>query len=1009
MSAAAESALKTEDAAIGMSLSSTELAGLPQLSRDPYELIRLTPGVFGDGARSGGGNSVGLPNTTGPGGSNVSIFQTENQVPISANGQRLSNNNFMVDGVSVNSLTWGGAAVVTPNQESVKGITVQSSAYSAEYGRNSGAQVEVVSKNGTNELHGSGFFKFNEPGLNAFNRYGGVDAPPVRVENNFRQWGGSLGGPILKNRLFYFFSYEGLRNNTNDFQTAWVETPQYRQSVITLRPNSVTAQIFQSPGVQPRIASVLDAGCPQGFAPGTCQKVAGGLDIGSLMGAAGTYVDTGQNPTGGGLDGIPDIQFVQLSNPNRIFGNQYNGRIDYSHGMDSFAFSTYLTPRSDTLSNAAGRDRPMADVMNTPLNSAYFLSYNRTISPTSLNQVRFNLTRFSSNQVAASSQTNFGIPRLEVEGLPFDRIRFGADRAETTPAIFAQNTFEVNDTYSKVFNRHALKAGFLVRREQNNNNLAGGARPLYSFQGLFNLANGTPIFEAINANPSTGQPADAQRYLRSTDFGWFVQDDWKVRPNLTVNLGLRYEYFSPLTETRGRLSNLFFGTQGLQNSQIQTVDRLYNPDWNNFAPRLGFAYSPGYLHSNAVIRGGFWVAYDRIPGSVFSNSAGNPPSFARYNICCGTATTSFSTPFAGGQILYALGANNSPSSYPINPALATGIDPVTGAPRGSAVEIWSVNPNERTPYVYVWSLDTEYRLPHNLIASVGYQGSAGHKLIRLVNQNYLYQNNPAFFAVYAPQTDVNSNFNALLVGLRRRYANGLDMALNYRWSKSIDTLSYEGPGAVTNQTYPMNLSTERGPSDYDATHYVNLTSIYDLPFYKKQQGFLGKLAGGFSLSGILNFHSGFPWTAKTGQSVSTPGGPSLSPTRPVAYFGGALTDPTTDAFIRPGGNFPNGGSAYFDITHSGFPGIGRNSFRGPRYFTTDFSFKKLTKLSASKWLGENAGIEFRANIYNAFNKLNLAPLGFFSPGTFIENNQFFGRSDAGLAGRVVELQARFSF
>src|SRR5690606_30847206 len=127
--------------------------------------------------RSGQGGSVGLPNTTGPGGSNASIFQTENQVPISANGQRLSNNNFQIDGVSVNSLGWGGSAVVTPNQESVKQMTVRANTYSAEYGRNSGAQIEVVSQNGTNQFHGSAFFKYNDPGLNAFNRYGGVNAP----------------------------------------------------------------------------------------------------------------------------------------------------------------------------------------------------------------------------------------------------------------------------------------------------------------------------------------------------------------------------------------------------------------------------------------------------------------------------------------------------------------------------------------------------------------------------------------------------------------------------------------------------------------------------------------------------------------------------------------------------------------------------------------------------------------------------------------------------------------
>src|SRR5215831_3841849 len=230
-------AIEKENANVARAISNVEIRQLPQVGRDPYELLRLTPGVFGDGARAGNGNAVYLPNTTGPGGSNNSIFQTENQVQISANGQRLSSNNFQIDGVSVNSFNWGGAALVTPNQESVKEIRVLANTYSAEDGRNSGAQIRVVSQNGTNDLHGSAFIKYNSPKLNAFNKYGGpnIDSARVRVNDYLRQFGGSLGGPLPlprfgqggkatfggKDKSFFFFSYEGLRNNTSNVGTSY--------------------------------------------------------------------------------------------------------------------------------------------------------------------------------------------------------------------------------------------------------------------------------------------------------------------------------------------------------------------------------------------------------------------------------------------------------------------------------------------------------------------------------------------------------------------------------------------------------------------------------------------------------------------------------------------------------------------------------------------------------------------------------------------------------------------
>lgn len=1021
VSATAGAGLQTENANLGGTITTLQVERLPQIGRDPYELLRLTPGVFGLGGRDGSGNSVGLPNTTGPGGSNSSIFQTENQVPISANGQRLSDNNYLIDGVTVDSLNWGGAAVVTPNQESVKEISVQSEPFGAEYGRNSGAQVEVVSKNGTNQLHGSGFFQFQDPGLNAYNKYGGpFDAPPVRVNTKFRQYGGSLGGPILKNKLFFFFSYEGLTNKTDTPYEGWVETPQFRQAVVNANPNSIAAKVLSSSGIEPRVAADLNVQCPASFPSGQCRQVSGGLDIGSLTGATGQYVDIGANPLGGGFDGVPDIQYALLGNPATQRGNQYNFRADYTRGNDSLTFSTYLTPLSGTSAQAASQSRPMADLPNHPFNSAFTVTYSRVFTPTLFNQAHASFTRFAYNQISASSNVNWGIPNLQVQNIPDGgaSINFGAPQANTTPAIFAQNTYEFNDTLSKVTGRHALRFGVVVRKMQNNDNLAGGARPVYTFQGLWNFANDAPIYEGINANPQNGAPADAQRYLRSGDYAGFIQDDIKLRPGFTLNLGLRYEYFAPLTDKGGQLSNLFFGSGNDYNTAyVRSVDRLYDPQWKNFAPRFGFAWSPESARNRFVVRGGYAWFYNQIPGAVFENSDQNPPSFANYGICCGNV----SSPFANGQILYALGSNNSIYGYPVNPALATGIDPATGAPRGPSnptaptTQVYMAQRDMPNPFVQVYSLNLQLQLPWQFIATAGYSGSEGRHQIRLVNQNFLYPAGPTFpfYAVYNPQPDVNTNFNALLLSLSRRYSNGLQFSANYRWSKSLDTLSYEGPGAVTNQTYPQDQATEYGPSDFDAPHFFTFNATYDLPFFQKQKGFAGRLLGGFNLSTIFTASSGFPWTPTTClTALQTPGGPTLCPIRPIAYLGNAGHEASNYAYIN-GTNFAGGGQRYFVITTpssgptTAAPGIGRNTWRGPGFITTDISIGKSTGLGFAH-LGEAAKLDLRANLYNVFNKLNLLPIGFGSPAATIDSPNF-GLSPGAMSGRTVELLARFSF
>src|SRR5258708_17559962 len=296
-------ALETEDANVQGTISSIEVQSLPEINRDPYELIRLAPGVFGDGARFGDGRAAGFPNgsgavsgSAGPGGSNTAIFQVENQPPISANGQRVTSNDYLVDGVSVNSLEWGGAAVITPSIESVQELTVLSIDYDASDGRSSGAHIKTVTKGGTNALHGGGVFLYHDPNFNAFNRFSGYQTgvgltPPVRDDDAFRQFAATLGGPIIRNKLFFFFNYEGLRAKNTTFENNWVETPQLDTLILGDRPGTPIATILQSSGLAPRIKQLLPASCALWvLANEPCAVVGTGIDIGSPGAAYGTYI-----------------------------------------------------------------------------------------------------------------------------------------------------------------------------------------------------------------------------------------------------------------------------------------------------------------------------------------------------------------------------------------------------------------------------------------------------------------------------------------------------------------------------------------------------------------------------------------------------------------------------------------------------------------------------------------------------------------------------------------------
>lgn len=1019
--------LETEDANIRKTLGTEEILRLPQVGRDPYELARLAPGVFGAGARGGNGNSLNFPNTSGPGGSNNSIFATENVQPISANGQRVSANNYQIDGTSVNSQTWGGGAVVTPSQESVKEVQVTSSTYSAEDGRNSGAQIKVVSQNGTNSWHGSAFYKLNNPALNAYNTMpqfvGTINTGgPQRVERKYDSYGGSFGGRIIKDKLFFFFTWEGLKENTSSSFTGLVETTGFRSALIAARPNTLSARILQATGIEPRVNQILTSTCSGIFV--TCAVVGNGMDIGSITGTYGTYVPTLTTaPNGGGLDGIADVQWALLDRVGKFRGNQFNTRIDFNAtDKDKFTFTSYFVPNTATTSNDGAQSRPQADINSDRLTYALGFIYNRNISATMTNEARFNITRWGFDETKSNPDADLSLPRVEIEGFYSDRLRFGFPRGLNTPGVIDEKQLDFRDMLTKVWGNHVLKFGGEYRLDLNSNGEVGGARPLYSFHRPWNFANGTPIFEEISATLD-GQPTANNTKFRTSELAFFVQDDWKFRPNLTLNLGLRWTYMSPVTASDGVLGNLALGpTNGLAGARIVTNKQLHGRDLNNWGPQLGFAWNPKMFDNKLVIRGGGGMGYDRLANALLANARRNPPNGALFGICCGTAGTpgeDWGSPFVGGLITFVSSTDGTIFGYPRNPLLGGGTNPTTGLPNSGAAEIYGAPQDLETPYVIRYSLEGQYELPGNLVATLGYSGSAGRHFVRILPLHIMTETNPRISAAYFASSDVNTNYNALLARLQGRFMKQFSFDMNYRYGKSLDTSSFESPCACTNQSFPVDQKEERGRSDFDVRHSYVASGTWDLPFFRGNS-WTDKIAGGWQISGIATYHTGFPWTPKLfgclNGNTSTSNG--FCDPRPVALAAGSPGinpgDNTNENFLRAGGLFGVSGTTIFSSAFNSSnpfqnrPIIGRNTLAGPRYFSVDMSFAKRFGLGSWGFLGENANVDVKFNFFNLLNNLNLAPFNSNSDPTRIQLNTF-GVATSGLSGRVGEFQIRFSF
>ena len=1054
--ASAAPIIDTEGGSIGGTIGENEIQHMPSFGRDVFQLTQLAPGVFGDASQSAGGGTYSLPATQGPGGtsSNGGIFQTENGPQTLANGGQYENNSISIDGISTTSAVWGGTSVVTPSEESVGDVRVVANDYDAENGRFSGAQIQVTSKSGTNDVHGSAFFQAWRPGLNAYQRYNGpgfystctgpngnaiactaAQKGLLRDEQQFNQIGGSVGGPLWKNKLFAFFAYETERNNSLDSSTGWYETPAFDK----LAPSgSIAATYLAFPGAGVSQKGLIDEKCSDiGLSEGVnCITVPGqGLNVGSPMTSGlGKQDPTWNGPNspgvGGGLDAsVADIADYTTVNPTTVDDDQYNGRLDANvTSKDRLTAAVYWIPADQTYYSGPVRSQNLwhHDVTN----DAFSGIWNHTFTPNFLNEARANAAGWRYNEVAANPQAPFGLPTDQVAFIGSIQPQyFGAPG----PAIYDQWTYSYRDIATKIAGRHTIKFGGELTRLYYLNDEPYNARPSFGFFNLWDFLNDAPQSESGTFDPTTGQPTSARQDDREDLWGLFVQDDFKVTPNLTLNLGLRYSYFGPLSAKQGDMYSTVLGSGAniLTGLDVRKGGNLWSSQKGNFGPQFGFAWTPGAARK-FVIRGGFGLNYNQDEIAITANVNVNPGLIVSPNFSMSTP----SSPNPG--IVYGTASNvHSLFGYPPNPNTIESFGS-NGLPTTGQVAVSAFDTSMPTMYTEHYSLTTEYDLGFATVASLGYQGSLSRHTYFHYNANAVASVkdialNPQVNSVDFYGNGGNGNYNSLIAGLRHQFSHQFMAVANYTWGKSMDTSS--APYSI--QYYPYNPALSYGRSDYNVGQAFKVFGMWQPTLFHGGHQWAEKVLGGWSLSGIVNFHTGFPWTPvfPVPGNVYCSGCP-YTQLYPAAYLGGAGHSTSNDAYKSGPGvgggmnrNFPqaaaSSGEAYFappsytlgpTFPATGgvlpqAPGIARNSLTGPGYRDVDATVSKEFGLPRIRGLGENAAFQIRADAFNLFNNLNFKPGGVANGGSIVDNITLknFGQATSALGARTVTLQARFSF
>lgn len=1053
--------MDTTTGSISGTISQNDLAKMPDFGRDPLQLAQLAPGMFGDASQNASGGTFSIPGNQGDGsaGASTGPYMTENKPQVFGNGGRNDTNGITIDGVQATSVTWGSAAVVTPNPDTIKEMKVVTNPYDATLGRFSGAQIQIISQNGTNQFHGTALFKLDRPGLNAYQRYNPGGAGAVqRDDARYNEFGGTVGGPILRNRLFFFFGYDTIRNNGTQFHQGWYDTASFDGE----STSGTNANKFLSvKGVGVSYKNILegasdptqckDINLVQGV---NCNWIQGkGLDLGkpltigvgkqdpSYAPHVGSVYTPGLGGDGTGnyatdMDGNADMFYLQTQGPNNTTNTQYNGRLDYQvTPNDLVAYDIYYVPVNST----SFADRPQNIFHHNALNYSTGLLYNHTFSPTLLNEARADMAGWKWNELKDNPQSPLGLPTAHMnqqngDGSFASFTAFGSSQTggsgpgtfgPSIGSIFDQWTLNFKDVVTKVYHTHNLKFGAQYTRLAYLDSATWAASEDFYFNNYWDFLNDAPQTESINgADPLTGVPTmsrkDDRQYIPSV----FVQDDWQVRPNLTLNLGVRWEYFAGMTEKNGNNPRLDLGSGAdtFTNLAIALKKAQADAQKGNFGPQIGFAWSPARDGGRLVLRGGFGIGFNGLEEAITTNTRFDPPFLTN-----GKTLT-------GNQIVYGINDVYKYGSLPANPLLISNFNSANLPTSGVAIGITGIDNKLKTSYVYRYSIQGQYDVGHQWVATLGYTGSAGRHLPLQYNLYSKYASqilagsmafNPVVNGIDWYEDSGNSTYNALLAEMRHEFAHTFEADVQYRWGKSTD----DGSGPYTTSDYPYLPGYNRGPSDFDTRNMLRLFAVWS-PTIFQGNSWAEKLAGGWTISPIFNYHSGFPYNPKYGGlgcNVFFPnsgGNGGTCDLRPASYKGGAGTSQSNDSFKTAAGHFPNGGTTYFTAPAAtpntgpgwnttadvptpsalpGTPGVGRNAFTGPRYSDLDMALTKAFGLPSMKVLGENARFEIRANVFNLFNKVNLANVD----GNITDSN--FGRANTALGSRTIEGEFHFKF
>jgi hypothetical protein len=1066
-------ALDTETANTQTSISANQIEHMPVYERDPTSLIRLAPGALSDGAQAAGGGGFQAPGTqTGAssgGGGNLghssSIFATENGPSANVNGGQYENNGYTIDGISTDSAVWGGATVITPSPESIGDLKIVSNAYDAENGRFAGAIVEMITKSGTNNVHGSFFFQITRPGLNAYQRWNGpasanafdpttgakltpTERGLLRDEDRYNQWGGSIGGPLWKNRLFAFFAYEKQAQTIGATGTEWYPTSQFNG----LAPSGSIASTFLGfPGSAVSGTVVGSTTCnAYGLTEGVnCRTIPGqGLNLGSpLTTPLGTQDLTWVSPAnpgvGSGLSNTPDIALYTVSNPTTTDFQQFNGRMDGQIGSkDHAAFVIYWVPATKTnLNGALGYQL----FHHEQVNDAFSGIWNHIFSPNFLNEARANAAGWRYNELASNPQAPFGLPQTlwyAVNGLNFGNISLG-QLGVTVPSNLNQWTYGYKDVATMVHGSQTWKFGGELTRLYYLNDPIGA--PNYTFYNIWDFLNDAPEAEGGPFQATTGYPGGFRNDNRENLWGFFFQDNWKARPNLTLTAGLRYSYFGPMSDKDRNMGVLRFGSGSdfLTGITITPGINAWNAQKLNFGPQVGFNWAPGYFNNKVVWRGGYGLNYNQEQIANANANDFNPP---------GTSSvpgTSTSPTNINPNILYATSSNpHSLIGYPPNPSVITTFNS-SGLPTVGEANLNALTNNLPTQYVHHWSLETEMDLSHGWVGTITYLGSSGkHLLFNYDANGYgVVQGaplNPLVTSVNTAGNQGKSNNNLMVADMRHQFVQGFSLEGQWTWAHSLDTNS----GPYFRSPYIYNTQFAYGRSDFDIRNTFKLFGIWQ-PLIFHGNDWKEKIAGGWTISGIFTYHSGFGWTPyytaphqlycnlcnygyqnlrpyyngtggksssnnafKTGSNFTNPGPSNTGIPIPVSCPANPSISPITNyQFSNNYFTVPN----YFNATADcpgqfatalpPAPEIGRNSMPGPDYRDVDMNLSKAFGLPRIPGIGEGAKIEIQANFLNIFNTLNI------NPSTISTNiaNSGLGQAGGALGSRTITFQGRFSF